>query len=158
MTNVGTDYDEDVRVTLFFNQYDLLTAEDIMNFDEETVSFILDKQDFEDSISIKKGIDFLAHFESNTHNTPNILEYHQELPFKKASKKQQCENIKIFLGYHYILDNDNYVVELVFDKINQNTSVAFPTVILLKNHISKINYIIKSKKNPVVYKGCINVS
>lgn len=43
------------------------------------------------------------------------------------------------------------------DYIKHNTTVAFPTILFVKNEIDEIPYKITSKNNPDVVEGCIKV-
>lgn len=50
-----------------------------------------------------------------------------------------------------------YIVKLKVDYIKHNTTVAFPTILFVKNEIDEIPYKITSKNNPDVVEGCIKV-
>ena len=52
---------------------------------------------------------------------------------------------------------DKYIVKLKVDYIKHNTTVAFPTILFVKNEIDEIPYKITSKNNPDVVEGCIKV-
>ena len=49
------------------------------------------------------------------------------------------------------------IVKLKVDYIKHNTTVAFPTILFVKNEIDEIPYKITSKNNPDVVEGCIKV-
>ncbi len=48
-------------------------------------------------------------------------------------------------------------LKLKVDYIKHNTTVAFPTILFVKNEIDEIPYKITSKNNPDVVEGCIKV-
>jgi hypothetical protein len=61
------------------------------------------------------------------------------------------------LGYEVYSSDENYIVKVRFEYIKHNTSVAFPSVLLFFNEISKIKYTITSKYCPEKINGEIIV-
>lgn len=59
--------------------------------------------------------------------------------------------------YGFYSSEDKYIVKLKVDYIKHNTTVAFPTILFVKNEIDEIPYKITSKNNPDVVEGCIKV-
>ena len=67
------------------------------------------------------------------------------------------DEIKDVFCYGFYSSEDKYIVKLKVDYIKHNTTVAFPTILFVKNEIDEIPYKITSKNNPDVVEGCIKV-
>lgn len=62
-----------------------------------------------------------------------------------------------YTDYGFYSSEDKYIVKLKVDYIKHNTTVAFPTILFVKNEIDEIPYKITSMNNPDVVEGCIKV-
>ena len=60
--------------------------------------------------------------------------------------------------YSIYSSRENYIVKLKVDYIKHNTTVAFPSILFVKDKITEIPYKITSKNNPDVVKGVLNIS
>lgn len=67
------------------------------------------------------------------------------------------DEIKDVFCYGFYSSEDKYIVKLKVDYIKHNTTVAFPTILFVKNEIDEIPYKITSMNNPDVVEGCIKV-
>lgn len=69
------------------------------------------------------------------------------------------DEIKDVFYYGFYSSEDKYIVKRKVDYIKHNTTVAFPTILFVKNEneIDEILYKITSKNNPDVVEGCIKV-
>lgn len=158
LLNNGTVYDEDVRITLHFNTSDILTPKEISLFDQRAVDFLVNECDFEEFFCIPKGIDYLAYSESKKERTHSTSASDSSISFFSNNNSLNYENeIQKMMGYSFIEDKTECIVEIIVDSINQHTSVAFPTLILLKNKIDKLQYTIKSKHNSRIVTGFLKV-
>ncbi|MBQ6975243.1 MAG: hypothetical protein IJQ16_01635, partial [Selenomonadaceae bacterium] len=54
-------------------------------------------------------------------------------------------------------DNSHIILEVSFSQILQNTAIAFPTVILLRQYVPAIKYEIRSKFMSEILSGIIDV-
>lgn len=68
--------------------------------------------------------------------------------------RPHLENI---FSYETIENKDIVQVELIFDKINQHTAIAFPAVILLKEPIENVRYSIRSKNLTDIISGEMDI-
>ena len=59
--------------------------------------------------------------------------------------------------YAFYSSENKYIVKLKVDYIKHNTTVAFPTILFVKNKINNIPYKITSKNNPDVVEGCVKI-
>lgn len=149
--NVGTNYDEDVRVTLKFPKDTVLTDKEILSFEDDAVKYLVNKAN--KTLQIERGEEYLSYDETSHGRSFRI----KSVAFGNEADVT-IEDVKDLLTY-YIVTNDEYdSVEIKFDCINQHTAVAFPNVILLKNNtFDAIEYTIKSKKSPNLIVGKISL-
>lgn len=158
ISNSGKTFDEDVRIDMNFSADNLLTAEEIASFDSEILEFLMDEFDFGKQFEIGKGIDYLSYEESENNKLGRIPIPTDSFPFGLQQESNHLDEIKDLLGYQYFPIDNGYSVQITVDNINQHTSVAFPSVILLRNnHIDSIEYSIKSKRMSNVTYGLIKV-
>ena len=158
LSNIGTNYDQDVRITLYFNEDSLLLPKEIACFDENALKYLVTDCDYESLFVIRRGIDYLSYEESKSINPPTIKTTINSYPFLTQQYDINYEEeIKDLLGYFYAKDNSGYIVEVTIDNINQHTAVAFPTIILIKDTIKEIPYTIKSKHQPHIISGNISI-
>ena len=59
--------------------------------------------------------------------------------------------------YSIYSNGDNYIVKLKVDYIKHNTTVAFPSVLFIKDELTEIPYKITSKNNSDVVEGFLKV-
>ena len=159
VVNEGTDFDEDVIVDLEFHNGELLTAEEISKYDEAALRYLIRECDYESQFEIQRGLGYVDYdesrnsmFDTNPYIDSNLL-----YQYGQQDKLNYIEEVKDLLGYYYCEKGDGHLVEVKIDKINQHTGVAFPTVILVNPGIKNIKYTIKSKYNPSVIEGMIEV-
>ena len=151
LENSGTDYDEDVRVTVRFPKNTIIKSTDVLRFDDAAVRYYLEEE--YSILSIDRGEDYLCFDEAYNWN-PNI---NLGLAFDSVPDItiDDLEHIMRF----YFVSNDHYdSIEIQFDNINQYTTIAFPAIVLLRDKdIDKLKYSIRSRKSPVVLEGEINI-
>ena len=152
--NDGIDYDEDIRITLSIPRDLFLTPEEIATFQQNALLYLV--EDSENGFSIKRGIDFLSYDEST--KTKSLPAFNtRDYPFGK-NQPVSLDEIKDLFDFYYDKDDKYYYIEIVFDELNQHTTIAFPTIITLKTQIKMITYTIKSKKLEHIVTGVIQLS
>ena len=57
-----------------------------------------------------------------------------------------------------LTNRDDYIIKLKVDYIKHNTTVAFPSILFVKDKIPEIPYKITSKNNPDVVEGTLKVA
>lgn len=67
------------------------------------------------------------------------------------------EELKSIFRYAIYPDGEKYIVKLNVDYIKHNTTVAFPSIIFVKDMPSEVEYSITSKSNPDVVHGTLSV-
>ncbi|MBO7392220.1 MAG: hypothetical protein J6U77_06945, partial [Verrucomicrobia bacterium] len=75
----------------------------------------------------------------------------------KDSQDDLLDEIKEIFKYEIFTDENNFVVSLEMPYIKHNTTVAFPSLILLKEPIDKLAYEITSKYMQIKQFGELSV-
>lgn len=75
-----------------------------------------------------------------------------EIELSKSTREYLFQNPAAATLFEYAC-----LTKLKVDYIKHNTTVAFPTILFVKNEIDEIPYKITSKNNPDVVEGCIKV-
>ena len=160
LTNNGTDIDEDVEVTLSFPTNSLITPDTFPELSDEDKIYLMNE----------KGLDEVF----RTYATADLLDYHKSIvryrpistPIEPVpglfvttydTSKKFKDKLYDTFGYDVYLTGNSYVVKIKFDYIKHNTSVAFPSMILLHNDINEIPYTITSKHCPDKITGVLSV-
>ena len=88
-------------------------------------------------------------------NQKAFLNSSAKKPYKPIEISEEGLELIEFLSFYS--SEDKYILKLKVDYIKHNTTVAFPTILFVKNEIDEIPYKITSKNNPDVVEGCIKV-
>ena len=75
----------------------------------------------------------------------------------QPSRPLHLEELNDVFHYARYDSGNNYILKLKVDYIKHHTSVAFPTILLLKGEVSEIPYRITSKNNPNIVEGVLSV-
>ena len=131
-----------------------LSAEEIVSYGKDVLTPLFKNFEFQNKLTIHKGIDYLSYEESRL----------KELSFPawflsvNPTRYEYINYIKNEYVYTYIEESDSYNLQITIDKINQNTSVAFPTIILLKEEIKELHYRIRSANSSITLEGNIQLT
>ena len=161
LENSGKQYDEDVRIDIEIDKKYLITAEEIYDLGKDVYGSLLNEIDYEGHMYIKKGASFLEYSESENRKAyGRSLPRMTRLPFdlSEPTKEESIEEIQRTLGYFYVKSDKKFIIQLVVDKINQHTAVAFPAYILLNDIPKKLKYTIRSKKNGDIISRSISIN
>ena len=155
--NVGTALDEDVVVELIFPKGVLLTAKDIVNMDKQIYDYI--SEGGYEIFNIKRSYEYLDYSSSvkiGHYNNFQVLNFPRFI--NSAIEKDDTEKedeLNGYLDYRILEGEKNDVVSIKFDKVIHNETIAFPSFIMLKKHVSTIEYYIHSKYMPNKISGRI---
>ena len=69
---------------------------------------------------------------------------------KQKSKSELIDAIREELGFFYIESGNEYVLEVMVDKLNPHTAVAFSSYIVLNDKPKVIRYEIASKNSKTI--------
>ncbi len=161
LTNNGTDYDEDVEVSLSFPKSVLVTVDSFPELSDYNKDYLINERDLDEIFQIPATAEYLDYDDSIVRQKP------LSAPIKPisdiyGSAYDNCDGFEDCLldalGVNVYPANDNYIVKIQFDYIKHNTSVAFPAIILLLDDISEIAYTITSKHCAEKVNGTILVT
>ncbi len=156
--NCGKTVDEDAEISLTIAKDALLTIEEFPELDDDSCEYLIRDSDIDVLFGIGSTAEYNDYYES-VQSTPNYASPSSYgLPRYAPDYKKDCaeefENVFCYAIYDY---GDNYIIKLKIDYIKHNTTVAFPTILLLKNNIKEIPYKITSKNNPEIVSGTLIV-
>ncbi|MCR4646685.1 MAG: hypothetical protein K5695_14960 [Oscillospiraceae bacterium] len=160
LANAGTDYDEDVEVSLSFPKDSLVTVDTFPKLSVDDKNYLMNDRDLDEIFHISATAEFLDY--ANSVNSPRQM----SIPVNPTQGifGSTYDNSDGFIdrlsdawGFEVYSTDKYYVVKIKFDYIKHNTSVAFPSIILLFNDITDIPYTITSKRNAAIINGTITV-
>ena len=156
LCNEGTNYDEDIEVTLRLPKNNAILPSELKVPNHEVEG----KEDwsFEDIFEISATKDFIAYEESKQKKVfGQVHSFTPVLPYQTVDYEEEYrETISDIFEYKYFEDGEYQIIKCNFDYIKQHQRVAFPTWIFLKNIDEseiKIDYEITSKNAADILKG-----
>lgn len=139
ITNLGNRGDSKVRVGLFIPKKDVFTNEDIIRSNEWILETVRSSWNLDRLLTIERNTDYMDYTEACW--LTKLNEY-------KIARTGNYWNDYIINPLYVDSKNDDMYFELEFEKIMQNTTIAFPKAILLKNKPNQIRYTIVSNNMP----------
>lgn len=158
LTNNGTDVDEDVEVTLSFPKDSLITVDTFPELSNEDKKYLMNEKGLNEVFHTYPTADYLDYNESIIRHKP-IATQIDTVPniFGTNTSQKFKDSLYDIFGYDVYLAEDKYIVKIKFDYIKHNTSVAFPSMILLRHDINGIPFTITSKHCPEKITGVLSV-
>lgn len=153
LENVNKSSDSDITITLDVPTKSIFTIADLKGIDRCALEKIDASYDFKKLFSIHKNRKFLSYYETVDHPPVFIP------PIPPIRRKTDDEfynetwNDLFPRNYFYSEEGGQSYIQIHFDKLLQNTAVAFPTKILFKTRIDKIHYQIRSANMPDILEG-----
>lgn len=135
ITNSGNIGDSKVRVGLFIPKTDVFTSEDIIKNNDRILETVRGSWNLDRLLTIERSTDYMDYTEACWLTQSD--EY-------KIARTGNYWNDCIINPLYVDSKNDDMYFELEFEKIMQNTTIAFPKTILLKNKPSRMRYTIVS--------------
>ena len=161
LQNCGTDIDEDIEISLIIPKSGLLPISEFPKFDNDEMGYLLNDCDMnkifgicstsmysEYDSSIVTSRRFSPHI-----STPSIFPGYTP----DHSNDFESELADVFC-YSCFDEGEKYIVKIKFDYIKHNTTIAFPSVIFIKEPFGTIPYTITSKNSPEVVSGEIKIT
>ena len=160
LTNNGTDVDEDVEVTLSFPMNSLITIDTFPELSDEDKEYLMNEKGLDEVFHTYPTADFLDYRDSIVRHRPIVtpVDPVPDIFGTTYDTSQEFKN-KLYdtFGYDVYFAEDKYIVKLKFNYIKHNTSVAFPSMILLHHDINEITFTITSKHCPEKITGVLSV-
>lgn len=156
--NCGKAIDEDVEITFEIPQKSLLTLDEFPQFSNKTMGYLLNECTMDVLFGIGSTAEYIGYPESqknerryygtHSYGLPGLV------PDYSDDFKAELDNIFCYSVYP---NGNSYILKIKVDYIKHNTSVAFPSVLFIKDEITEIPYKITSKNNPDIVEGTLKV-
>lgn len=154
--NCGKVIDEDVEITFQIPKNELLTLAKFPKFTNDEMNYLLNECNMYKLFGIESTADYVEYSESERNNIADYIPSHYVLPGHVQNYSDDfIKELKDIFSYSIYLKDDNYIVKLKVDYIKHNTTVAFPTILFVRNQIKEIHYKITSENNPEVVEEII---
>lgn len=156
--NRGKAVDEDVEITFIIPQKALLTLTEFPQFSNEEMGYLLNDCEMAVLFGISSTAEYIEYSESQKNGITYYGTHSHGLPglIPDYSDDFIAELNSVFC-YSVYPNGDNYIIKLKVDYIKHNTTVAFPSVLFVKDEVAEIPYRITSKNNPDVMEGILKV-
>ena len=161
LQNYGTDIDEDIEISLRIPKNSLLPISEFPKFDNDKMGYLLNDCDMSELFGICSTSTYSNYDSSIVTNrrfsprvsTPSIFPGYTT----DYSDDFESELADVFC-YSCFDEGEEYIVKLKFDYIKHNTTIAFPSVIFIKEPFKAIPYTITSKNSPEIVSGEIKIA
>ena len=156
--NCGKAIDEDVEITFEIPKESLVTLGEFPEFSNDEMGYLLTDCDMRILFGIESTSEYIEYSESERDGRTHYNARPYGLPgYVPDYSDNFADELKDVFCYAFYSSENKYIVKLKVDYIKHNTTVAFPTILFVKNEIAEIPYKITSKNNPDVVEGCIKV-
>ena len=156
--NCGKAIDEDAEITFEVPKESLLTLGEFPKFNNAEMGYLLTDCDMSILFGIEGTSEYIEYSESEQNGRTPYGARPYGLPgYVPDYGDDFTDELKDVFCYAFYSSENKYIVKLKVDYIKHNTTVAFPTILLVKNKIDEIPYKITSKNIPDVVEGCIKV-
>lgn len=161
LQNCGTDIDEDIEISLIIPKSGLLPIREFPKFDNDEMGYLLNDCDMSKIFGIC-STSMYSEYDSSIVtsrrfsprvSTPSIFPGYT--PDHRDDFESELADI---FCYSCFDEGEKYIVKIEFDYIKHNTTIAFPSVIFIKEPFGTITYTITSKNSPEVVSGEIKIT
>lgn len=157
LQNAGRAIDEDIEITLTIPREVLTTLNEFPQFNNDEMGYLLNDCDMGVLFGIKGTAEYIEYSESKQ-NRPYKGRTPYGLPgYVPDYSDDFLEELNDVFCYCVYSSEDEYIVKLKVDYIKHNSTVAFPSVLFVKEDILEIPYKITSKYNPDVFERILKV-
>ena len=156
LQNNGKAMDEDVEITLEIPKSALITIDEFPSFDNDKISHLMNDCDMGVLFGIESTSEYMEYpapenehsYYSRSYGLPGVNpDYSDDF----------MDELNDVFCYDVYENGDIYIVKLRIVYIKHNTTVAFPSILLLKENIAEIPYKITAKHNPNIFEGILTV-
>ena len=160
LQNCGTDIDEDIEISLTVPKSSLLSINEFPKFNNDEMCYLLNDCDMSELFGIcstSEYLDYDASIRTNHWFSPYAVTPSTFPGYTPDhSDDFESELAEVFC-YSCFDEGDEYVLKLKMDYIKHNTTIAFPSVIFVKEPFESIPYTITSKNSPEIIFGEIEI-
>lgn len=147
--NCGKAIDEDVELTLTINKGALLTLSEFPRFKNHEMGYLLNDCEMSVLFGIVGTAEYIEYSESKKsdviHHSGSNRSFGLPGYIPNYSDDFEAELDNVFCYAVYPV-GDDYIIKLKVDYIKHNTTVAFPSILFVKDKIPEIPYKITSKE------------
>lgn len=156
LENTGSSPQQNVSVTLDFPIDSLCTADILYDANPAILRTLMDEFSVPESIGIPETSDYLSYedgdLSANLQYSTQIF-LRQEYP----TKSEILSDFNDEYMYKIYRKGNSMKLKIDFPEIIQNTAIAFPTSIILKEKIESISYTLHSRNSPNIISGRIKI-
>ena len=160
LQNSGTDIDEDIEISLRIPKNSLLPINEFPKLNNDEMDYLLNECDMNRIFGICSTSAYSDYASSivTTRRPSPLVSMPSVFPGYTRNYSDDFENelAEIFC-YSCFDDGEEYIVKLKIDYIKHNTTVAFPSVIFIKEPFESIPYSITSKNSPDIVNGEVKI-
>ena len=161
LQNCGTDIDEDIEVSLKIPKNSLLPMSEFPKFNNDEMGYLLNDCDMSKLFGICSTSTYSDYDSSIVTSrrfsprvsTPSIFPGYTP----DYGDDFESELADVFC-YSCFDEGEDYIVKLKFDYIKHNTTIAFSSIIFIKEPFNSIPYTITSKNSPEIVFGEIKIT
>jgi len=157
--NEGNSFDEDIDISLMFNDKMLIMHDEISMPPCNSLKYICEDCYLDTLFKIESSVayrDYISSKKLPEHNSYTPAGSGMAL-FQRDYEEEYLDDLNNAFDYDYYRNDNELTVNVHFDYIKQHTAVAFPTPIFITNEIDNIEYKITSKNNPEIITGILLV-
>lgn len=160
LQNCGTDVDEDIEIALKIPKKSLLQMSELPEFNNDEKGYLLNDCDMSELFGISSTSTY-SNFDSSIiasrHYSPHVpvpSGFPGHTPDYSDSFESELAEVFCFSCFD---EGEEYIVKLKFDYIKHNTTIAFPSIIFIKEPFESLSYTITSKNSPEIVFGEIKI-
>ena len=161
LRNCGTDIDEDIEISLKIPKNSLLSISEFPKFDNDEMGYLLNDCDMSKLFGICCTSTYLDYDSSIV--TSQRFSHHIATPsifpgYSPDYSDDFISELSDVFCYSCFDEGKEYIVKIKFDYIKHNTTIAFPSIIFIKEPFDAIPYTITSKNSPEIVSGEIKIT
>ena len=159
LQNCGTSIDEDVEISLSIPKNSLLSISEFPKFNNEEMRHLLNDCNISKLFGISSTStysDYNSVFVTNRRFSSGVMPI---IPGYTPNYSNDFKNKLAEVFCYSCFDEGNeYILKIKFDYIKHNTTIAFPSVIFIKEPFKVMPYSITSKNSPEIISGEITIT
>lgn len=146
--NDGKTYDEDIDAELKIPMDAVILPLQLPKIEESAFKFIAENYSLENFFEIEIALGYNNYQSSQKTVSQENRQYYVDHCYKNSNNQ---------FKYDFFEKGNDLIIKLHIDYLKHNTSVAFPTVLFVKDNISDFHYAIKSKHNDIEFQSSLKV-
>ena len=156
--NCGKAIDEDVEISFEIPKKAFFTLDEFPRFNNAEMGYMINDCNMYILFGIGSTAEYIDYSESERRSSSHPSSHPCGLPrYTPDYNDDFIEELNDVFCYSVYDQDDKYIIKLKVDYIKHNTTVAFPTIIFIKDKVDEIPYKITSKNNPNIIEDVIKV-